>query len=108
VSEREGVDLSAVRTTIGKHGSALKDVSPTALAAAECPNDRRSVRHVGSGNIIHTQAKDIFLARVAAIRGGCPVETPSLTLNRLCGSGRLPTRSNSARQMLPWREASSL
>jgi acetyl-CoA C-acetyltransferase len=29
----------------------------------------------------------MYLARVAAIKGGLPIETPALTLNRLCGSG---------------------
>ncbi|HWN30246.1 MAG TPA: beta-ketothiolase BktB, partial [Burkholderiales bacterium] len=38
-------------------------------------------------NVIHTEAKDMYLARVACIKGGLPQETPALTLNRLCGSG---------------------
>ena len=29
----------------------------------------------------------MYLARVAAVNGGLPVETPALTVNRLCGSG---------------------
>ena len=29
----------------------------------------------------------MYLARVAGVKGGLPVETPALTLNRLCGSG---------------------
>ena len=39
------------------------------------------------GNVIHTDAKDMYFSRVAALRGGLPVETPALTLNRMCGSG---------------------
>jgi acetyl-CoA C-acetyltransferase len=39
------------------------------------------------GNVIHTDVHDMYLARVATINGGLPVETPALTLNRLCGSG---------------------
>ena len=39
------------------------------------------------GNVIHTDVHDMYLARVTAINGGLPVETPALTLNRLCGSG---------------------
>jgi acetyl-CoA C-acetyltransferase len=39
------------------------------------------------GNIIHTDAHDHYLSRVAAINGGLPHEVPALTLNRLCGSG---------------------
>jgi len=37
--------------------------------------------------VIHTEPKDMYLSRVAAINGGLPKETPALTLNRLCGSG---------------------
>jgi acetyl-CoA C-acetyltransferase len=45
------------------------------------------VGHVVFGNVIHTDVHDMYLARVATIQGGLPVETPALTLNRLCGSG---------------------
>ncbi|GAB4266731.1 MAG: acetyl-CoA C-acyltransferase family protein [Deferrisomatales bacterium] len=45
------------------------------------------VGHVVFGNVIHTEARDMYLARVAAVQGGLPVETPAFTLNRLCGSG---------------------
>lgn len=88
------VILSAVRTAIGKFGGSLKDTSPTELAGqAACHAIQRSglapqrVGHVVFGNVIHTEAKDMYLARVAALRGGVPVETPALTLNRVCGSG---------------------
>jgi acetyl-CoA C-acetyltransferase len=91
---REVVVLSAVRTAVGKYGGALKDIPPTELAAAVT---RESVRRSGLapndigacvfGNVIHTDAKDMYLARVAAINGGLPIETSALTLNRLCGSG---------------------
>jgi acetyl-CoA C-acetyltransferase len=37
--------------------------------------------------VINTEPRDMYMARVAAVRGGLPVETPALTLNRLCGSG---------------------
>jgi acetyl-CoA C-acetyltransferase len=39
------------------------------------------------GNVIHTEARDHYLARVAAIDAGLPHETPAVTVNRLCGSG---------------------
>ena len=91
---REIVVLSAVRTAIGKFGGALKDIPPSELAAkVVCQSVQRSglsssdIGHVVFGNVIHTDAKDMYLARVAAIRGGLLVETPALTLNRLCGSG---------------------
>jgi acetyl-CoA C-acetyltransferase len=94
VSEREVVVISAVRTAIGKYGGSLKDISPTELAATvvresmtRAAVDPADVGHVVFGNVIHTDAKDMYVSRVAAIRGGCPVETPALTVNRLCGSG---------------------
>ena len=91
---REVVILSAVRTAVGKYGGALKDVPLTELAATVT---RESVQRSGLspkdvdavvfGNVIHTDLKDMYLARVAALNGGLPVETSALTLNRLCGSG---------------------
>ena len=94
VSNRQVVALSAVRTAIGKFGGALKDIPPTELAAkVVCQSLQRSglsptdIGHVVFGNVIHTDPKDMYLARVAALRGGMPVETAALTLNRLCGSG---------------------
>jgi len=91
---REVVVLSGVRTAIGGYGGSLKDFSPGELAA-KCVREavKRSgvkpaeVGHVVFGNIIHTDAHDHYLARVAGINGGLPHETPALTLNRLCGSG---------------------
>jgi acetyl-CoA C-acetyltransferase len=94
VINRQAVVLSAVRTAIGKFGGALKDIPPTELAAkVVCQSLQRSglsatdIGHVVFGNVIHTDPKDMYLARVAALRGGLPVETSALTLNRLCGSG---------------------
>ena len=94
MSERQIVVVSAARTAIGKYGGSLKDIPPTDLAAAvvretikRAAVEPADVGHVVFGNVIHTEAKDMYFSRVAAIRGGCPVETPALTLNRLCGSG---------------------
>ena len=88
------VVLCAVRTAIGKYGGSLKDFPPTDLAARVvresitrsglAPED---IGHVVFGNVIHTEAKDMYLSRVAAVNGGVPVGTPALTVNRLCGSG---------------------
>ncbi len=94
MTDREVVVLSAVRTAIGKFGGALKEIPPTELAAkVVCQGVQRSglvpndIGHVVFGNVIHTDQKDMYLARVAALRGGIPVETAALTVNRLCGSG---------------------
>ena len=91
---REVVVLSSVRTAIGNYGGSLKDIPPGELAA-KCVREAvkragvkpANVGHIVFGNVIHTDAHDHYLARLAGIHGGLPVETPALTLNRLCGSG---------------------
>ena len=91
---REVVVVSGVRTAIGDYGGGLKDFAPTDLAArvvreavSRAKVAPEEIGHVVFGNVIHTEPKDMYLSRVAAINGGLPKETPALTLNRLCGSG---------------------
>jgi acetyl-CoA C-acetyltransferase len=92
--KREVVVLSGVRTAIGTFGGSLKDTPPTELAAlvtreavARAGIQPDEIGHVVFGHVINTEPHDMYLARYAAVRGGLPVETPALTLNRLCGSG---------------------
>jgi acetyl-CoA C-acetyltransferase len=93
-NQREVVLVSGVRTAIGTYGGGLKDQPPTELAAAVVREAvaragvaPKEIGHVVFGNVIHTDPHDMYLARVAGVKGGLPVETPALTLNRLCGSG---------------------
>ena len=86
--------LSAVRTAIGKYGGGLASVPPSDLAAAVVREavSRAGVApdqvgHAVFGNVLHTEKRDMYLSRVAAVNGGLPVGTPALTVNRLCGSG---------------------
>ena len=88
------VFLSAVRTGFGAFGGTLKDFSATDLGAiaAKCAIDRSGLAaadmgHVVIGNAQQTSADAIYLARHVGLRAGCAVETPALTVNRLCGSG---------------------
>jgi acetyl-CoA C-acetyltransferase len=91
---REILVLSGVRTAIGGYGGSLKDSPPSEMAAT-CVReavkrsgvDVNDVGHIVFGNVIHTDAHDHYLARIAGVNGGLPHETPALTLNRLCGSG---------------------
>ena len=92
--QREVVVVSGVRTAIGDFGGGLKDVPPTELGAQVVREALRraevageEVGHVVFGNVIHTEAKDMYLARVAALNAGVSQNAPALTLNRLCGSG---------------------
>src|SRR5271165_3193977 len=86
--------LSAVRTPIGKYGGGLASVPPCDLAAtvvreavSRAGVDPDQVGHAVFGNVLHTEKRDMYLSRVAAVNGGLPVGTPALTVNRLCGSG---------------------
>ena len=86
--------LSGTRTAIGKYGGGLASVPPCDLAAhvvreavRRSGADPVDVGHVMFGNVIHTEVRDMYLARVAAVNGGLETGTPALTLNRLCGSG---------------------
>jgi acetyl-CoA C-acetyltransferase len=91
---REVVVVSGVRTAIGDFGGSLKDIPPTELGAkvakeaiARAGIEPAEVGHVVFGNVIQTEAKDMYLSRVVAMNGGVPQEAPAMTLNRLCGSG---------------------
>jgi acetyl-CoA C-acetyltransferase len=91
---REVVVLGGVRTPVGKYGGGLKDFSPAALGAmvireavARAGVAPADVGHVVFGHVVPTEKHDVYLARVAAVNGGLPVEVPALTVNRLCGSG---------------------
>ena len=86
--------LSAVRTPIGKYGGGLASVPPADLAATVVREavSRSGVEpgQVGQavlGNVIHTEFRDMYISRVAAINAGLDIGTPALTVNRLCGSG---------------------
>lgn len=85
--------ISGVRTAIGDFGGSLKDIPPARLGAlviAEAVKraglEPQAVQHIVMGNVIQSIPQDAYLARVAAIEAGIPIEAPALTLNRLCGS----------------------
>ena len=92
--QREIFVTSCARTAIGTFGGSLKDIPNSQLAtiATKAAIERAglspdAVGHVVMGNVIPTDTKDAYLARVAAIDAGCPIETPAMNVNRLCGSG---------------------
>lgn len=94
MQKREVVVVSGVRTAIGGYGGSLKGHAPVDLAAKMVDEAVKragvtpeSVGHCVFGNVIHSEAADMYMARVAGIKGGLPEATPALTVNRLCGSG---------------------
>ena len=98
--------VAGARTAIGDYGGAFKDVPPTKLgsiaikeALSRAKLDPAGVGHVVMGSVIHGEARDMYLARVAAVEAGLPVGTPCLTVNRLCGSG-LQAIVSAAQQLL--------
>jgi acetyl-CoA C-acetyltransferase len=93
-SGRDVVIVSGVRTAIGDYGGSLKDIPPTELGArvvreavARAKFDPARIGQCVFGSVIHTEPKDMYLSRVAAVQGGLPVTSGALTVNRLCGSG---------------------
>lgn len=88
------VFLSAARTAMGAFGGSLKDYSAVDLGvvASEAAIERSGAEpgdfgHVVMGNVMQTSADAIYLARHVGLRAGLPIETPAVTVNRLCGSG---------------------
>jgi acetyl-CoA C-acetyltransferase len=86
--------ISAVRTPIGKYGGGLASVPPCDLAAkvvreavGRAGVSADDVGHVMFGHVVHTDVRDMYISRVAAVNGGLNIETPAMTVNRLCGSG---------------------
>jgi acetyl-CoA C-acetyltransferase len=92
--KRSVVVVAGARTAIGDYGGTLKELPATKLgsvaikeAVARAKIEPARVGHVVMGSVIHGEAKDMYLSRVAALEAGIPVGTPCLTVNRLCGSG---------------------
>ena len=88
------VITSAVRTAIGAFGGTLKDVSAidlgtiAARAAIERSGlDGEAIGHSVIGNVIHGEARDMYISRVISVNAGVSRFAPALTVNRLCGSG---------------------
>ena len=86
--------VAAKRTPFGSFGGSLKALSATDLgvisteAALKSANiDPKLVDSVYFGNVIQSSSDAAYLARHVALRSGCEQKTPSLTINRLCGSG---------------------
>jgi len=93
-NKREVVVLSGARTAIGDYGGSLKDLSATELGAiavreaiARSKVEPDKINHGVIGNVIHGEAKDMYVSRVACVNGGMAHHSQALTVNRLCGSG---------------------
>ena len=91
---RDVVVLSAVRSAIGSFGGGLSSFEPSELggivmkeAIARSGVDPKEINYVTVGNTIPTDSRYAYVARVAAIQAGLPMESVAMAINRLCSSG---------------------
>src|SRR3954452_18701982 len=105
--------VSGARTPFGRYCGKLKDFTAQELGAiaGKCAIERSGVQpdefdHVVFGNAQQTSGDALYGARHAGLRAGLPIETPALTVNRLCGSG-MQAIVNAA-QMVQLGEASAV
>ena len=86
--------VAAKRTAFGALSGSLRDVSAIDLgvfaskaAIAQAKIDEKEIDHVVFGNVQQTSPDAIYGGRHVGLKAGLPIETPALTVNRLCGSG---------------------
>ncbi len=91
---KEVVVLSAVRSAIGAFGGSLADIEPSELAGtvmkeavARSGVDPQAINYITVGNCIPTDSRFAYVARVASIQAGLPMESVAMAVNRLCSSG---------------------
>ncbi|MFZ4379669.1 MAG: acetyl-CoA C-acyltransferase family protein [Polynucleobacter sp.] len=91
---RDVVVLSAVRSAIGTFNGALSSFEPSELggivmkeAVVRSGVDPALINYVTVGNTIPTDSRYAYVARVASIQAGLPMESVAMALNRLCSSG---------------------
>jgi len=102
--------VSGARTPFGRYCGKIKDYTAQELGAvaAKAAIERAGVDaehfdHAVFGNAQQTSGDALYGARHVGLRAGLPIETPALTVNRLCGSGMQAIVS--AAQMIQTEEA---
>ena len=86
--------VSGARTPMGRYCGKLRDFTAMELGAVAAQEairraglEPREFDHCVVGNAQQTSGDALYGARHVALRAGLPIETPALTVNRLCGSG---------------------
>lgn len=94
MSKRDVVILGSVRSAIGTFGGALSEIEPAELAGTVMKEavrrsgvDPQRINYVTVGNTIPTEGRFAYVARVAAIQAGLPMDSVAMAVNRLCSSG---------------------
>jgi acetyl-CoA acyltransferase 2 len=105
--------VSGARTPMGRYCGKLRDFTAMELAAVAGQEairrsgvDPKEFDHAVFGNAQQTSGDALYGARHVALKAGLPIETPALTVNRLCGSG-LQSLVNAA-QMIQLGEANTV
>ncbi|MFY9327606.1 MAG: acetyl-CoA C-acyltransferase family protein [Georgfuchsia sp.] len=105
--KREVVVLSAVRSAIGTFGGALSGIEPAELAGIVMKEavvrsrvDPKQINYVTVGNCIPTELRYAYVARLASIQAGLPMDSVAMAVNRLCSSGLQAILSTSQAIML--------
>ena len=102
----DAVILHGARTPMARYTGAFDQTSAIDLGAAA---SREAIRrsgadpadfdHVVFGNVMQTSSDGLYGARHVGLKAGLPVETPAVTVNRLCGSG-IESISQAAQRIL--------
>src|SRR5256884_1797203 len=88
------VIVAGARTPMARYTGAFSDTSAIDLAAVASKEairrsnaDPAEFDHAIFGNVMQTSADALYGARHVALKAGWKMETPAVTVNRLCGSG---------------------
>jgi acetyl-CoA acetyltransferase family protein len=88
------VIVAGARTPMARYTGVFSEVSAIDLGAhaAKAAAQRSGVNpaefdHLVFGNVLQTSVDAIYGARHVGLKAGLKVETPAVTVNRLCGSG---------------------
>lgn len=94
MSKRDVVVLAAARSAIGGFGGSLADIEPCELAGTVMKEavtrsgvDPKAINYVTVGNVIPTESRFPYVARVASMQAGLSPESVAMSVNRLCSSG---------------------
>lgn len=86
--------ISGARTPFGRYCGKLRDFTAMDLAAVASKEaigrsgiEAAEFDHAVFGNAQQTSGDSLYGARHVGLKAGLPIETPALTVNRLCGSG---------------------
>lgn len=86
--------IEGARTPFGEYGGSflrMSDIDLAVLATKEAIQRSgiapEEIEDITFGNVIHSNQSSSYLARHIGLKSGVPIETPALTVNRLCGSG---------------------